>query len=95
MRDSRRRVAVAIVLLIGAGIAAYLITRPDQPSDQSPAAREPADRPEQRDPAVDLTDEELIDQVLLLGFEGTDAEAPIVAELEQRQLGGVLVGTAN
>ena len=36
-----------------------------------------------------------MDQVLLLGFDGVDASAPIVAELRERQLGGVLVGPQN
>jgi beta-N-acetylhexosaminidase len=42
-----------------------------------------------------LDAEEQVDQVLLVGFEGTDASAPIVAELGERQLGGVLVGPEN
>jgi beta-N-acetylhexosaminidase len=36
-----------------------------------------------------------VDQVLLLGFDGVDAAAPIVAEVRKRQLGGVLVGPEN
>jgi beta-N-acetylhexosaminidase len=36
-----------------------------------------------------------VDQVLLLGFDGVDTSAQIVAELRQRQIGGVLVGAQN
>jgi beta-N-acetylhexosaminidase len=42
-----------------------------------------------------LSDEELVDQVLLLGFDGTDRSAPILAELGERQLGGVMLASAN
>ncbi len=48
-----------------------------------------------RDLVDELSPEEKIDQVLLLGFEGTDAGAEIVAELRERQLGGVLVTDRN
>ena len=41
-----------------------------------------------------LDAEQQVDQVLLLGFDGTDASAPIV-RAAQRQLGGVLVGQQN
>jgi beta-N-acetylhexosaminidase len=43
----------------------------------------------------DLSPEERVDQVLLLGFEGTDATSPVFAELRERQLGGVLVDSRN
>jgi beta-N-acetylhexosaminidase len=45
--------------------------------------------------AAPLTPEQLVDQVLLLGFEGTDTTAEIVDEATRRQLGGVLVGAGN
>jgi beta-N-acetylhexosaminidase len=48
-----------------------------------------------RDLVADLSPEEKIDGILLLGFEGTDADAPIVAQLGERRLGGVLVGAQN
>ena len=95
-RGSRRRAVLAIVVVIGLGLAVYLIARADEPGGEISSSSEPSgDRAEDNDPAAGLSDSELVDQVLLLGFEGTGAEAPIVAELEQRQLGGVLVGTAN
>ena len=42
-----------------------------------------------------LTPAERVDQLLLLGFDGTDAGASMVRELRTRQLGGVLVGPRN
>lgn len=70
-------------------------------------AREDSGEAEKRDPRATgvsrqadqvvrgLDAEEQVDQVLLLGFEGADGSAPIVAEAERRQLGGVLVGPEN
>jgi beta-N-acetylhexosaminidase len=42
-----------------------------------------------------LSPEEQVDQVLLLGFDGTDVDAPIFAQVRDRDLGGVLVGERN
>lgn len=42
-----------------------------------------------------LTVPERVDQVLLLGFDGTDATSPIVDEVRRRQLGGLLLGARN
>lgn len=42
-----------------------------------------------------LSPDELVDQVLLLGFEGTDATGAVANALRGRQLGGVIVGAAN
>lgn len=43
----------------------------------------------------ELSTEELVDQVLLLGFDGTDASAPFLSQVSERQLGGVMVGPQN
>lgn len=48
-----------------------------------------------RELVAELTPEEKVDGILLLGFEGTDPGAEIVAELRKRQLGGVLVDEEN
>jgi beta-N-acetylhexosaminidase len=48
-----------------------------------------------RDLVDELSPEEKVDQVLLLGFDGTDAGAGIVGELRERRLGGVLVTQRN
>ena len=42
-----------------------------------------------------MSPEQKVDAVLLLGFEGTDATAPIVERLRASQLGGVLIGSRN
>lgn len=42
-----------------------------------------------------LSVEEKVDSILLLGFHGEDASAPIVEELGERTVGGVLVGSRN
>ena len=42
-----------------------------------------------------MSPDQLVDQVLLLGFDGTDATSPAITELRERQIGGVLVGPAN
>ena len=42
-----------------------------------------------------MTIPERVDQLLLYGFKGTDATAPLVAELGERQLGGVLITRRN
>jgi beta-N-acetylhexosaminidase len=48
-----------------------------------------------RDVVAGMSAEQKVDGVLLLGFEGVDAEAPVVGELRERQLGGVLVTGQN
>jgi beta-N-acetylhexosaminidase len=48
-----------------------------------------------RELVASMSPEQKVDGVLLLGFEGTDAGAPIVERLGDRQLGGVLVGSRN
>jgi beta-N-acetylhexosaminidase len=42
-----------------------------------------------------MSPDQLVDQVLLLGFDGTDATSPAITELREHQIGGVLVGPAN
>ena len=42
-----------------------------------------------------LSQEERVDQVLLLGFDGTDATSPVFAELRRRQVGALIVQAHN
>jgi beta-N-acetylhexosaminidase len=42
-----------------------------------------------------MTPEDRVDQILLLGFEGTDATSPVVDQLRARQVGGLLIGPGN
>lgn len=77
-------IAVALVLILGSG--------GDEEGPRAGGEAEGAGEP--RGQAARLSDEELIDQVLLLGFDGSD---PAVAEntLGDRQLGGIVIGPAN
>jgi beta-N-acetylhexosaminidase len=42
-----------------------------------------------------LSPEEKVDQVLALGFEGTDSSSPILEQLRERQLGAVFLSSEN
>jgi beta-N-acetylhexosaminidase len=46
-------------------------------------------------PAAGLTDDQLVDQVILAGFDGSDPSSDIVGEVADHQLGGVLVASGN
>ena len=90
----RRGFAVLVLGVVAAG-AWFVFVRDDsgEAEERDPRA---AGVSRQADLLVrGLDTEEQIDQVLLLGFEGTDRTAPIVAEAGRRQLGGVLVGAEN
>jgi beta-N-acetylhexosaminidase len=77
--------AIWALLLRGGGSAGE-----GNPNDRPSGVSEPvAGLVSQMSPA------ERVDQILLLGFEGTDSTSPVMAELRARQLGGVLVGSAN
>jgi beta-N-acetylhexosaminidase len=90
-----RRRAVALAVLAMIGVAVWLVfLRDDSGGDGS------AGRPEGVSSAVAtlvdaLSTEERVDQVLLLGFEGRDASAPIVGSVRERPIGGVIVTSAN
>jgi beta-N-acetylhexosaminidase len=90
----RRAIAVAVALAATAAVWFVFVRSEDSEDggDESPAA-------EAGGPVAglvgELSTEELADQVLLLGFEGTDADAPFLEEVRTRQLGGVLVGPQN
>jgi beta-N-acetylhexosaminidase len=42
-----------------------------------------------------LSTEEKVDQVLALGFDGTDSTSPIIEQLKERQIGAVFVSSEN
>jgi beta-N-acetylhexosaminidase len=89
----RRAVALAVVAVAIAGIAILLVgggdDAPDEPDPLAGFATETAERVARMTPA------QLADQVLLLGFEGTDGTAPFLDVVGTRQLGGVLVDSPN
>ena len=90
----RRALAIAAALALSA--VAWSLFADDDASEEPTAAKRPAGvSPPSAALVESLTAEERVDQVLLLGFDGADAPAPIVAELGERQLGGVLVESGN
>ncbi|MET0762719.1 MAG: glycoside hydrolase family 3 N-terminal domain-containing protein [Thermoleophilaceae bacterium] len=91
----RRVIPVVVVLAVAAGLW-LLLFRSD---DEEPAGAPPPEPARTSGPVAELaarlTPEELVDQVLLLGFEGTDASAPFLDKVRARQLGGVLIDREN
>jgi beta-N-acetylhexosaminidase len=92
----RRRLVAGLVVAVIVGAAAWLLIGENDEVDQGPGPSAQASlSPQSSILANQLSTEQLVDQVLLLGFEGTDEGAPIVAELANHQLGGVLVQADN
>ena len=90
----RRIVAVAAVVVATAVIA--LVLSDDETEVAPPAAVSGGEVPAGvRELVADLTLEEKVDQVLALGFDGTDASAPFLDSLEDRQVGAIYVGAEN
>ena len=77
-------VVVGLILLIGGG---------DAPPEELAAT--PGVSAETTERVALMTTAQLADQVLLLGFEGTDGSAEFVDQVRARQFGGVFVDTAN
>jgi beta-N-acetylhexosaminidase len=91
-----RRRLVAVLVAALASVVVWLIFIRDSGGDDEPqpvVGRGVSDRIAGL--VGELTPAERVDEVLLLGFEGTDATAPLLAQLGERQLGGVLLGARN
>jgi len=94
----QRRRALATALAVAATALIYLLflRGGDEPD---PGAGAGATGRGVTEPVANLVKEmsleERVDQVLLLGFAGTDASSPIFEELATRQLGGVLIEGPN
>ena len=82
----------ALAVIAAAGWWLFLRDAGEPGASESERGRAVAERAQ---PGASLAVEKQADQVLLLGFEGTDASAPIVGELRERELGGVLVEQRN
>ena len=97
MRSWRLRAGLLLLLVAAAAVAIFVLPGSDDDGEESAEEPERTTSAEAQPtgPAAGLSDSELIDQVLLLGFDGSDPSAPALAELAERQLGGVLVSTAN
>jgi beta-N-acetylhexosaminidase len=91
----RRAVALSAAALATAGVWALFL----RGGGDGGGAREGA-RPQGVSAPVEalvrrMSPEERVDQILLLGFDGTDTGSPVFQELRVRQLGGVLLGPSN
>ena len=101
-RGGRRAGAVAIALAAIVAVASSCVwssssaaatTSAAEPARPTPA---PSLRPRSPSASSQMSAEQLADQVLLLGFEGTDARRPVPRRGPRaRQLGGVLVDAEN
>ena len=92
-----RRRAIAVGAAIAATALIWLVFLRGSGDEQrgesaAPGGEVPASV---RDIVDGLSPEEKVDQVLLLGFDGTGPGAGVVGEVRERQLGGVLVGARN
>jgi beta-N-acetylhexosaminidase len=92
-----RRRAVAIGLaIVATAVIWFVVVRGGGSTDEAPGRAPGGEVPASvRDLVADLTPEEKVDGILLLGFEGIDGDAPITADLRERQIGGVLVEGRN
>ena len=94
VRRRRPLLALAVFTAIGGGIWLLFFRGgsddPEQRGQRAGAVSEAAS-----ETAAGLSTEQLADQVLLLGFDGTDDAAPVMDELGARQIGGVLIRPQN
>jgi beta-N-acetylhexosaminidase len=91
----RRRAAAVTVALAATAALWFGLSRSDDPDSARPTEAAEGLPAPIADLVAGLSPEELVDQVLLLGFDGTDASAPFFDEVRTRQLGGVLVEAPN
>ena len=91
----RRVIPVVVVLAVAAGLWLLLFRSDDEEPAGAPAPEPARTSGPVAELAARLTARELADQVLLLGFEGTDASAPFLDKVRARQLGGVLIDREN
>ena len=98
LRLALRRVAVLLALVLIGGAAWFFLVR-DEGESSEPETKErerAAHEPLSDDPVVrKMSEEEQINQVLMLGFEGNAPGAPGVKELTEEDVGAVLVRTEN
>ena len=88
------RRAGALAIMIALCVGAWLLFRSDDETG-GPVAIETELSGPVSDLVSGMSTEDLVDQVLLLGFEGTDSSASFVDELRERQLDGVIVASEN
>lgn len=83
--------------IIAAAAAAVLLDRRDGGTDGAAAHRPAGERvPARMKALIDgMSIEQKVDTVLALGFEGTDAGAPIFQAVRERSVGGIYIDRAN
>lgn len=96
----RRRAGAVALALVAVALVWLLLSGGDEAEpDGSAEATDPGQAPtaevEPGDPGADASPEELVDAILLTGFEGTRPGDDLLTELERRPPGGVLIGPAN
>src|SRR4051794_30939745 len=100
MRASRGRIlvrrAVAVLAVLVATVLIALALRGGDDSDVAPAPVTTGGIPAPvRSLVRGLSTEQKVDQVLALGFQGTDSSSPIIEQLAERQMGAVFVSSEN
>lgn len=95
----RERVSrgLLVVLALAATAAIYLLVVREDTGGTSGERKGAGEAvPEEvRSLVESLTPEQKVDAILMIGFEGVDASAPILDSLRERQLGGVIVREEN
>ncbi|MEJ7875902.1 MAG: glycoside hydrolase family 3 N-terminal domain-containing protein [Solirubrobacterales bacterium] len=98
LRFSMRRIAVLVALTVIGGAAWFFLIRddPDAPGLEEKEPERAERMPVSEDPIVRrMSVAERIEQVLMLGFEGTEPGAPGVGELTSGELGAIFVRAEN
>lgn len=85
-------VGVVIVTVVTVLIAVAGGGGGEEDDPATTAAKQPAPA---RGPAGELSQDELVDTVILAGFEGSDPGARFVGEVKDHRFGGVLIGADN
>lgn len=86
---------VAVAVVASTAVIALALRDAETEAPPPPAAIGGGVPPQVRELVGDLTLEEKVDQVLALGFDGTEASAPLLDRLAERQLGAIYVGSPN
>ena len=96
---ARRRAGAIVLVIAVVGLVWLLLaggSDPDPGAEEAAQGGEPAAPARKPAPAsADLPAEDLVDQLLLVGFEGDDPSGDLTEEIEDRAYGGVLIGQAN
>lgn len=93
---ARRRQAIAVLLaLLATALIWFLLFRGGSDEGSGRSGGAPDARPQVERVESKLSLPEMVDQVMLIGFDGQQASGEISTELRSHQVGGVIVGSAN